>query len=175
MTLLVGQNNNTGFTSGHSLATNSRVIWQTFTAAASGNANTINIWLQIQSGSEAFRLGIWNASTFAPIVQTAELTPSTGGDSWVSASISASIAAGTSYILGIFGSNGAAANPIFYYTDASVTGSFLDDSSGGGYPTQPTLNSNVAGQAGNLPIYVDGTVGGQVPHMNYGFQPTMAM
>lgn len=160
MTLLVGQNSSTGFISGHSLATNSRVIWQTFTAVATGTASTIQIWLQAQGGAERFRLGLWNASTKAAIAQTAELGPTTGADSWVSGALSASIVSGTSYILGIFASNGASTSPIFYYTDSASIGSFLDDSSGAAYPTQPTLNVTVNGQAGNIPIYIDGTVGG---------------
>lgn len=169
MTLLVGQNNNTAFTAGVELANNSRVDWGLFTAVASGTATTINLWMTPQGGAEAFRLGVWNGSAGAPtggqtypnLVLSAELTPSTGADSWVSASISLSITLGVQYCLGVFGSNNAATNPIFFYSDGTGTGTYEDDSSGGGYPTAPTLSAaGIEGQIGNIAIYLDGTTGG---------------
>src|ERR1700758_2325901 len=146
MTVLVGQSSNSGINSGHSIATNSRVLWGTFTAVATGSASTINIWMQTAGGAEKYRLGIWNASTFAPISQTSELNPSSGVSFFASGSISASIVSGTSYILGIFASNTTSTNNIFYFTDSGVTGTNLDDSGGpSGYPVQPTLNAAVQG------------------------------
>lgn len=159
MTLLVGQNNNSGFTGGRSLATNNMAVGTLYTAVATGVATSINVWLTPQGGLERFRLGIWNGTTGAPIALSAELSSSSGSDFWATAAISASIASSTLYLLGIFGSGAAATNPIFYYDnpiDSNLGG--LQDT-GQTYPTQSTFGTNVVGQVGKLPIYLDGTSG----------------
>lgn len=163
MALLVGQNDNTGYTTGRQLATNNRCLYTGFTAVATGTATAIYWYVQGGSASATFRLALWNASGTL-ITNTSELTLP-ASDGWVSGSISASIVSGTTYHLGVMANGSAGAGfPTSPYYYSSGTGSETKSNDSGTYPTVPNVAPGSDGSpgVGILPFYIDGTIGGGV-------------
>lgn len=163
MTQLVGSNNITSPT-GRQLGVNNRTLYQSFVASASGTATSILIYMQGGDAAGTFKLGLWSSS--GTLITSSAGATMPASDGWVSASITASITSGVTYLLGIMANGSAGAGyptSPYYYTVGSGSTPLYND--GGTYPTVPNVvpgSDNNLG-AGNLPIYIDGTAGGGSP------------
>lgn len=170
MTLLVGSNNTTGFTTTRQIAVNSQVRYKSFVASQTGTATSISMYIAgadaSQRTSEKFKLAIWT-STGTLIAATSELLPLSATDAFVTGSLSASIVSGTTYLLGIMAnqsSGGGYPSSPYYLSNGTTTSDVLNNNSGT-YPTVPNVSPGTDSSSGGGPIaiYIDGTVGGGSP------------
>lgn len=153
MTLLVGNNVTSGYTTGalangHSGA---RFIHDTWTATSSGNANSLYFFSRDNNGNNV-RLCIYNSSG-ALLGYTSGMVNAEG---WISGSLNTSVAitSGLNYKLGFYVDAGYGD----FYTDG---GGSVSRDDGGSYTTPASsITSTADGGISRFLMYADGTTGG---------------
>jgi len=152
MTILVGDNNTTGFTNADRIFCSGRGNFQLYTCGTTGLVTTLALYWGDTSaiGTEGLVLFLCNTSGVV-LTSTGVITTPTSGTQFVSGSCSAaSVTSGTQYYIGFIGDpNNNSGDGRLGVAYATVSGDFTDTTTTFTYPAPPSTWGAIGMDFGN--------------------------